>query len=44
MDLDEDATQAAVEVLAASVLVIKASTVCAWCKSVVQTLRMPSGH
>ena len=43
-ELDEDATQAALEALAASVLVIKAIALCRRCGALKQTFRMPTHY
>ena len=43
-DLDEDATQAALEALAASVLVIEAIALCRRCGTQKQTFRMPTHY
>ena len=43
-DLDEDAAEAVVETLAASVLIIEAVALCQWCKEQKKTFRMPTSY
>jgi hypothetical protein len=44
LELDEEATQAAIDTLATSVLIIKASALCASCNTEKPTLRMPTRY
>ena len=39
--MDEEATQAALDALAASILVVEAAALCRWCNVVKKTFTMP---
>jgi hypothetical protein len=44
LNLGEGETQAAIDELATSILIVRAAALCAWCKTVKQTLRVPTHY